>query len=503
MKIFTTEQIRAWDAYTIKYEPITSLALMNRAATAFADWFAGVYRDTERPVFVFAGTGNNGGDGVAVARLLHQRFFSVKVFVCDFNNKHSPDFDAQINELPRGAAVAVHRLNSAAGAPRLPDNALVIDALFGSGLSRALDGEWATIIDVLNRANREIIAIDLPSGLFADAYSDGPCIQAARTFSFEIPKYAFFFPENAGRVGEWAFGGIGLHPAFAAATETPFNYLTRQEAQALVRRRPVFSHKGTYGHALLCNGSQGKMGAAVLAARACLRSGVGLLSLQTPGCGYSILQSTVPEAMCRVDRHEQVWSELPDTARFTAVGAGCGIGLEKETAAVLERLLLNAQIPLVLDADALNLLAGHSEWWRFLPKNTLLTPHPKEFERLFGATENSIARNALQRRKAQQLGVYIILKGAYTAIACPDGSCWFNSTGNPGMATGGTGDALTGILTGLLAQGYPPHDAALLGVYLHGLAGDLAARSRSQAGMTAGDVIDHLGAAWLELDARA
>lgn len=501
MKIFTTDQIRAWDAYTIRYEPIASVALMNRAALAFSEWFAAVYRDTERPVFIFAGTGNNGGDGLAVARFLHRRFFAVKVFVCDFSNKHSADFDLQMEELSGGGAVPVYHLSDHSGIPVFPDNALIIDALFGSGLTRALSGEWAAVVDALNRAGREIVAIDLPSGLFADQPTQGPCIRAARTFSFETPKLAFFFPENAQWVGEWAYGSIGLHPGFEAANETPYGFLTRQTVRARIRRRPVFSHKGTFGHALLINGSYGKMGAAVLAARACLRSGVGLLSLHVPECGYSIVQAVVPEAMCLVDRDRQIWSELPGLDRYSALGVGCGIGQANETAAVLERLLLSANVPLVLDADALNLLAGHSEWWRFLPKNTILTPHPKEFERLFGPSANSMERNALQRQKARQHEVFIVLKGAYTAIACPDGRCWFNSTGNPGMATGGSGDVLTGILTGLLAQGYTPGDAAFLGVYLHGLAGDLAAQNRGQEGMTAGDVTDYLGAAWLALQA--
>jgi len=500
MKLYTTEQIRAWDAYTIEHEPIASVDLMNRAAQAFADWFVGQYAsDTGHPVWIFAGTGNNGGDGVAVARLLHRHFFETKVFVCDFGGKHSADFDAQIAALPLHDAVGLSWLKSPADLPAVPANALLADALFGSGLTRPLEGHWATVAHWMNNLPNETIAVDLPSGLFADAHTKGPCVQADKTFSFEIPKRAFFFSENASRVGEWAFGSIGLHPDYLEKTEASDYCLTAAEAKKRIKNRSRFSHKGTYGHALLLNGSHGSMGAAVLAAAACLRSGAGLLTVHAPRCGYDILQMRVPEAMCSTDQSETHWSELPDLSRYSAIGAGCGIGQAAQTAQALKRLLQTAKVPMVLDADALNLLAKHPNWWAFLPKNTILTPHPKEFERLFGSSTNDFERNALQRERACRHQIFIILKGAHTAIACPDGTCWYNSTGNPGMATGGSGDVLTGVLTGLLAQGYSPQDACLLGVYLHGLAGDIAASEQSQPGLIAGDIVDCLGKGWRSL----
>lgn len=499
MKIFSTEQIRAWDAFTIEHEPVLSLELMNRAARVFTTWFTGVYPDPERPVWVIAGTGNNGGDGLAVARLLHRQFYAVKVFVCAFSGKNSADFDEQVLALPPNNAVALHWLKPGESLPEIPTDAIVIDALFGSGLTRPLDGEWARAIEWLNGLPNAIVSIDLPSGLFADKPTSGPCVHASQTFSFEIPKLAFFFPENARRVGEWAYGSIGLHPGYAEKTDTPYHYLTQSDASALLRPRARFSHKGTYGHALLINGSTGKMGAAVLAARACLRAGTGLLTVQVPQSGYTILQTAVPEAMCRVDVDPDEWTEQPDLAPYSAVGAGCGIGTGPKTVQALKLLLQRAKVPLVLDADALNVLAQHPNWFSFLPENTLLTPHPKEFERLFGSPADGFARNTLLRAKAREHAVCIVLKGAYSAVACPDGTCWFNSSGNPGMATGGSGDVLTGILAGLLAQGYPPQEAALLGVYAHGLAGDLAAADRSEPGLTAGDLAEYLGKAWLKI----
>ncbi|MEQ1746202.1 MAG: NAD(P)H-hydrate dehydratase [Saprospiraceae bacterium] len=500
MKLFDTNQTRAWDAHTMEHEPIASVGLMNRAATAFADWFVSCWPDTERPVWVFAGTGNNGGDGVAVARLLHQRFYAPKVFVCAFGRKHSADFDAQVSALPPHGAVDVHWLRSPDELPAVPVSAVLVDALFGSGLTRPLDGPWAETVHWLNKLPNDIAAIDLPSGLFGDQRTpDDTVVHATRTFSFETPKRAFFFPENADRVGEWAFGSIGLHSGYAEKTDTLFHFITRADVQALVKKRPRFSHKGTYGHALLLNGSRGSMGAAVLAAEACLRAGAGLLTAHVPASGYDILQTRVPEAMCSTDTDEGHWTELPDLSRYSAIGAGCGIGQATQTARVLQRLLQKTAVPLVLDADALNLLATHPAWQARLPKNTVLTPHPKEFERLFGSSGNNFERNDLQRAKAAELGVFIILKGANTAIACPDGTCWFNSTGNPGMATGGSGDVLTGILTGLLAQGYPLRDACLIGVFLHGLAGDIAADEKSQPGLIAGDLVASLGMAWLAM----
>lgn len=513
MRIFDTKQTRAWDRFTIENEPITPVDLMNRAAAAFTDWFTGMYRDTKRPVVILAGTGNNGGDGVAVARLLHWQMYDVYLVVCDFGGKRSPEFEAQLALLPKGLQPRFmthpqqlddpHDFND-------PGNPVFIDALFGSGLTRPLDGPWAKAVDYLNDPwSAEVVSIDIPSGLFADSHTESDAVVCAnRTFSFETPKLAFFFPENESLTGEWAYGSIGLHPGFDE--ETPFHYLTLREASQMLRPRRKFSHKGTYGHALLIAGSYGKTGAAILAARAALRSGAGLLSVHAPRCACLPLQTAVPEAMYSADRKAKYWAEAPALERYSAVGVGCGIGQETETAAALEQLLQLAREEhlarpwsewgLVLDADALNLLAQNPAWWKQIPPETILTPHPKEFERLFGESANDFARNELQRQKAQEHQVYIILKGAHTAIACPDGTCWFNSTGNPGMATGGSGDVLTGLLTGLMAQGYSPGDSALLGVFLHGLAGDLAAKNRGYQAMTAGDLTEFLGAAWQEIE---
>lgn len=500
MKIFTTAQIRAWDAYTIEQEPIPSVELMNRAARVFTAWFTALNPDILRPVVIFAGTGNNGGDGLAVARHLHWLFYDTKVLVCHFGERKSSDFEAQLLSMPPHDALEMKWQDQTEQFPDIPRDAVVIDALFGSGLNRPLEGNWARVVEHINHLPNEVVSIDIPSGLYADQSSkNNPVVRADRTFSFETPKRAFFFPENADRVGAWSVGSIGLHPVFCEKNDTPFHYITDKIVRHLHIPRNKFAHKGTFGHALLVAGSYGKMGAAVLAARGCLRSGVGLLSVHVPRSGFVILQTAVPEAMYSADHRAKFSTKVPDTDKYAAIGIGPGIGTVPETARALQQLFADFQRPMVIDADALNLLAMHPSWWELLPENSILTPHPKEFERLFGVSDNDFERNDLQRQKAQEHKVFIVLKGAHTAIAGPDGSCWFNSTGNPGMATGGSGDVLTGILTGLLAQGYTPQAACLLGVYLHGLAGDVAAATWGQEAMTAVDMVNALGAAWKQI----
>ena len=498
MKIFSPAQVRAWDAYTIAHEPIASLNLMNRASRVFADWLMGHFPDTTQPVYVFVGPGNNGGDGLAVARMLHQSFYPVKVFVCALTDQVSANFAAQRDILPKGVDVLDGFDLLKTGLEGSPQ--VIVDALFGSGLNRPLEGKWVQLIDLLNHTTIPIFAIDIPSGLAADRTSTGACVRATRTLSFETPKLAFMLPENADRVGAWSVASIGLHPAYAQETETPFYYLTQADIGSFFKKRAKFSHKGSFGHALLLAGSYGKIGAAVLSATACKRSGVGLLTIHAPTCGYDILQTTVPEAMCTPGLGAEYLENLPDLTPYKAIGIGPGIGTNPATAVMLEQLLRSVQVPLVLDADALNLLSEHPDWWRLVPRNTVLTPHPGEFARLFGKTANDFERLDLLRQKAQEHGVFILLKGANTAIATPDGACWFNSTGNPGMATGGSGDVLTGILTGLLAQGYAPLDACRLGVWAHGYAGDLAAAELSEEALLAGDLVAYLGGVWVALN---
>lgn len=495
MKIFNTEQIRAWDKWTIEHEPISSIDLMERAASTFVRWFQKKFPNPQE-VHIICGTGNNGGDGLAVARLLHNLAMNISVSIFQVNTTPTPDFLTNLERLPTWGSIAV---NHSGKLPIFQKDTIVIDALLGSGINRKVDGQLAACLEELNQQDVVRIALDIPSGLFADKCSDGICTKAQHTFSFQQPKLAFFFAENADAVGEWHFEDIGLKLDYYTNTNTNNYYINKTFIQKKLPKRDKFSHKGTFGHALLVMGSYGKAGAAVLAARACLRSGVGLATVHIPKKIYTILQVGAAEAMVSIDEGENFCTKIPDASHFSAVGIGCGLGTSKESERALLSFLEAYNKPLVLDADALNILSFNKLWLKKLPKESILTPHPKEFERLFGVTKDAFSRNDLQREKANELGVNILLKGAHSCLASTTGDCYFNETGNAGMATAGSGDVLAGIITGLLAQGISPLDASLLGVFWHGKSGDLVAKKLGMASLLASDMVETLGAAYLKI----
>jgi NAD(P)H-hydrate epimerase len=387
----------------------------------------------------------------------------------------------------------------------IPANDVIIDALLGSGINRPADGLTARLIQHINNSHNEVIAIDIPSGLFVDHSSRGNLvIQAGHTLSFQCFKPAFLMPENATSIGEVHLLEIGLLPEFLSIQDSPFYLVDKAMAKQLLQPRKPFSHKGNYGHAAIVAGSYGMMGAAVLCARACLRSGVGKLTCHVPAVGYNIMQTSVPEAMCKTgqtdDKNAGQDHPTQEMDKYDTIGIGPGLGSHVAgNVQLLYSIFAQNRRPMVIDADGLNAMAQEKALLNKIPLNSILTPHPKEFERLFGKTENDYDRIQLALQKAAEYDLYIILKGRYTFIASPDGKGYFNSSGNPGMATGGTGDVLTGIITGLLAQQYTPQHAAILGVYLHGLAGDLAAAYASQPSLIASDLVDFLGQAYQSL----
>ena len=500
MKILSTSQIKDWDAYTIQEESITSIQLMERAASAFTRWFLEYFPDTEKATIkIFCGTGNNGGDGLAIARLLHHKFYKVEVYCCQISSKKTVDFIKNFERLPSRNAIPTYTINVSSPFPVLTQHDILIDALFGSGLNREVSGYWALLIEHINQSQATKVAVDIPSGLYADQPTIGPVLAADATLSFQLPKLAFFFPENAAKLGNYHIQPIGLSTIFLQKSDTLFHFIEPNLIGAIYKSRKKFDHKGTFGHALLIGGSYGKIGAIQLATMACLRSGAGLVTVHAPQCAYNILQIGIPEAMVSVDEHPSFYSNNPPLTRYKAIGIGCGLDQQAVSQAAFLELLQNSTIPLVIDADALNMLAKQPAWMSLLPTNSVLTPHPKEFERLFGSSANDFERNRLQREKAIQLKVFIVLKGAHTCIACPDGSCYFNTTGNPGMGTAGSGDVLTGIITALLVQRYMPKNAAILGVYLHGLAGDLAAKELGQEALIASDISQFLGKGFLSI----
>ncbi|MBU0763612.1 MAG: NAD(P)H-hydrate dehydratase, partial [Bacteroidetes bacterium] len=474
---------------------------MERAATNLTKRIMSRYDRTKRFV-IFAGPGNNGGDGLVVARLLSDKGYSVEVNVVQFTDRYSEDFSVNMERLRKQGVASLNFITSASGLPVIDKEEIVVDALFGSGLSRPLNGLPAETVRHINNSGGIIIAVDVPSGLFGEDNSHNnreAIIKATTTFSFQFPKLSFFFPENYEYTGEWEVVPIGLHKEFIEKINAEYYFLTDNYINSLIPARKKFAHKGHFGHALLISGSYGKMGAAVLAAEACLRTGCGLLTGHVPKCGYTIFQTAVTEAMASVDPHERYITDLPDTGNYNAIGIGPGIGTDTETAEALHNLIRSSAGPMILDADAINILGMKKKWLAKLPPETILTPHPKEFERIAGKTGDHYSRNRLQLEMAMKYNIYIVLKGANTAVACPDGTCWFNTTGNPGMATAGSGDVLTGILLSLLSQGYKPKDAALTGVYLHGLAGDIAAKEFGQEAMIAGDITKNIGNAYKSL----
>lgn len=500
--ILNASQIRAWDAFTIEHEPIKSIDLMERAASTCFKWLErrGL---TSRYFQIFCGKGNNGGDGLALGRILLQAGAMVDLYVLSSEKSGTADFQCNLHRWKDYSKREIHWLNESKDFPTLASNGLVIDALFGSGLSRPLDGINALLIHYLNENAKEIISIDLPSGIMCDTFETGvPAIQASHTLSFQSPKLAFYFPENEKFTGDIHLLDIGLSEGFLQQVFPEISLINHGLVQKIYKPRQRFSHKGTFGHALILAGSYGKTGAALLAAKACMHSGVGLLTMGVPRCAYLVLQVGLPEAMVTSDEKKNILATImPNYSTYQAVGIGPGIGTEKITRQWLLHQLLVIQCPLVLDADALNAIA-YEEKWQSIPKNSILTPHPKEFDRLFGLCQNSQERMLKAIEKAKELSCIVVLKGHHTLIATSEGEVWFNTTGNAGMASGGSGDVLTGIITGLLAQGYVPKDAAILGVWLHGQSGDIASKKHGQEALVASHIIEFLGDAFLQMAKR-
>ncbi|HRI77958.1 MAG TPA: NAD(P)H-hydrate dehydratase [Cyclobacteriaceae bacterium] len=493
LKIFTTAQTRALDAWTIQHGSGASIDLMEHACHAFVRWLAERF-DSAKTIGIVCGTGNNGGDGLGIARILDGWGYTVSIWVVRGTAKQTDDFTVNSERLP--PKLRIQDFIEGSKSDIFSSCEILVDAIFGSGLTRPADGIYASVIQAINESKAVRVAVDIPSGLLADAHSTGPVVKAHYTVSFQLPKLAFMMPENADFVGEWHLVEIGLSKGFIKNEKTDFYSIDKKSVKKLLRTRATFSHKGNYGHALLIAGSYGKMGACVLAARGALRAGVGLLSVHIPKSGYATLQTAVPEAMVMVDDHSHVFSDPYALDEFHAMGIGPGLGQEKDTLNGLKKILQSGK-PLVIDADAINLIGTHRELLDLIPEGSILTPHPKEFERLAGTWKDDFERLALQRKISMKLKSVVLIKGSRTSIAAPSGEVYFNSTGNPGMATGGSGDVLTGILTGLLAQQYSAVDTALAGVYLHGLSGDLAAREKGMHSLIASDLVDFLPQAFI------
>ena len=501
IKIFSTDKVRELDKYTIQNEPISSIDLVERAATVFTSEFCRRYSKQTR-IIVFAGQGNNGADALAIARMLTDAGYRVETYLFNPTMRLSDDCELNKQRLLHMEKIEFTEVVDDFVPPELEERDVVIDGLFGSGLNRPLTGGFAAMVRYINQSDATVVAIDIPSGLFGeDNRKNDPdaIIHADLTLTFGFPKLAFLLPENAEFVGEWKVLDILLHPEIIASTPTQFTLVTEEDIAAVFQPRNRFAHKGTFGHALLIAGSHGKMGAALLSAKACLRSGAGLLTVHIPGRGEQILQTAFPEAMVDLDQHQDHFSSVSGIQAYSSIAIGPGLGQHPESVKALEQLLQVVEKPLVIDADALNLIAANKDLLKRIPPRSILTPHPKEFDRIAGESTNSYERLKKAQAFATDHQLCVVLKGAYTAICTATGNVYFNNCGNPGMATAGSGDVLTGIILALLAQGLEPETAAVSGVFLHGTAGDLAAVYRSEESMIASDITDMLGKAFKQI----
>jgi NAD(P)H-hydrate epimerase len=498
MKIFTSSQIRQIDQYTIEHEPVSSADLMERASAELFGWIGPAFsRDVH--FLVFCGPGNNGGDGLALSRMLSVENYDVEVFYVSFAGNRSADWETNRERLENETSLKLNYISEASQFPVIAETDIVLDAIFGSGLSKPAVGFAAEIIERINTSGATILSVDIPSGLFGEDNGDSSnraVVQADYTLTFQFPKLAFMFAGNEKYSGEVIILPIGLSGEKIRVTDTPWTYVESDDIRPLLKRRNKFDHKGNFGHSLLVSGSYGKMGASVLGAAAALRAGAGLITCHIPSCGYSVVQGSLPEAMVISDKSDKYVTAVGGTEIYSAAGVGPGLGTDQATCEAFHKFLLECKKPVIFDADALNILAMNKEWIRLLQPLTIITPHPKEFERLAGKSDNGYARLMLQTRFAGEHNIIVVLKGANTSIAFPDGRVFFNSTGNPGMATAGSGDVLTGIILSLLSQGYSPEDAALAGVFIHGLAGDIASGESCFESVIASDIINNIGKAF-------
>jgi NAD(P)H-hydrate epimerase len=501
MKIFTSAQIHELDKYTIDHEPIKSIDLMERAAKAITHAISSEW-STATPMVVFAGPGNNGGDALAVARMLLDTGYNVQTYLFNISGHLSEDCAANRARLADKKVKWFVEVTQEFEPPRLDEGTLVIDGLFGSGLNKALAGGFASLVKYINSSPAKVVSIDVPSGLMTEDNSfnvRANIIRADLTLTLGQKKLSFLFQENQQLIGRLKVLDIRLSKEGIDNIDAEYAIAEENDIRPLLLKRNPYAHKGNMGNALIIAGCYGMAGASVLATKACLRSGAGKVTTHTPKQNSAILQISVPEAIIQFDRDETVFSEAVDAEDFDALGIGPGLGTGEQTAIALITQIRRTQCPVVADADAINILANHRAWLQQIPKGIIFTPHPKELQRLEGHSNDSFELLSKARNLAERVQGYVILKGHHSALCLPDGHVIFNSTGNAGMATAGSGDVLTGIITGLLARGYKQQDACLIGMYLHGLAGDIAARELGQESLIAGDIIHYLPYAFKKL----
>ncbi|WP_394749608.1 NAD(P)H-hydrate dehydratase [Spongiimicrobium salis] len=499
MKIFTASQIYEADKFTIEKQQITSNELMERAAVQIFNWIHLRMQGAQVKIHLFCGIGNNGGDGIALARHLQEHGYNIGVYVVNYSEKRSQDFLVNLDRL-KDRKIWPEFLNDDCTFPSIGKDDIIIDAIFGIGLNRAPDVWVAKLIQYLNETEAFILSVDIPSGLYTDQVPEHTeaVINANHVLSFESSKLIFFLPQTGIYSNQWEILPIGLDPEYLINTPTPYTLMDKNEILPWYMPREKFSHKGSYGHALVIGGSHGKIGAVNLASRACLTAGSGLVTAYVPKCGYIPLQTSLPEAMVLTDSHEECITHIDFDITPTVIGIGMGLGQDEKTQKAFADFLSRITAPMVLDADALNILSQNPQLQAEIPAESILTPHPKELERLVGVWKDDFDKLEKTKQLSKELNSIILIKGAHTIVVYQDHG-YVNTTGNPGLATAGSGDVLTGMITGLLAQGYPPLQAAIFGVYLHGRAADIAVETYGYQALTASVVIDYIKEAFLDL----
>ena len=491
LPLLIASQIREADAYTIAHEPVSLVDLMERASKAFVGWFINHFPDKKQTISVYCGTGNNGGDGLAIARILCDHgYCNISVTITRFSDKASADFNANLKRLSE-TNIPVTELKSG-DKPSEEQGEIIIDALLGSGLNKPLAGDYQALVEYLNGLEKTVVAVDVPTGFFTDGEipQDAVILKADLVITFQQPKINFLLPESGPYINCREVVKIGLDEKFLSTVDTPYLYVEEQDARNLVKPRKRFSNKGTYGHALIVAGKNETMGAALLSSSACAYAGAGLTTACIPQSGLTALNSYMPEVMVMVREEGNV--PAIDWEKFNTIGIGPGLGKGNDTLALLTAIFDNYTKPVVIDADALNVLADNQQLLKTIPAGSILTPHMKEFDRLFGEHSNWWQRLQTAKAKAAEHNINIILKNDYTITATPEGKLYFNSTSNAAMASGGMGDVLTGIITALLAQKYSPQDACILGVYIHGKAGDELALPNRMHVVLPGNIISQL-----------
>ena len=500
MKIFSKEQIYEGDRLTIERQNIFSTDLMERAGTQIFNWMHLRMQGAQVPIHIFCGIGNNGGDGLVLARHLITHGYNVITYVVNCSDKRSKDFLINYDRVKNVTKKWPILLNCSEDFPEINPDDIIVDAVFGIGLNRPID-DWVKALFIHFKNTKAFtLSIDIPSGLYTDkaVSEEDAVVYAGYTLSFASPKLVFFLPETAKYTVQWEVLDIGLDQEFLLATNTEVELIGKSEVLPLYKPRDKFSHKGEFGHSFIIGGSYGKIGAVTLASRAALASGAGLVSAYVPRCGYIPLQSAFPEAMVITDVNEEIITDIKFSITPAVIGFGIGVGTDTKTINAFEAFLKKNKLPLVVDADGINILSKKKALLKFLPEGTVLTPHPKELERLVGVWKGDFDKLKKVKAFSKKHHIIIVIKGANT-ITVFDEKLYVNTTGNPGLATAGSGDVLTGIITGLISQNYKPLEATIFGVYLHGTSADIAVEDFGYQSLIASHVIDYLGKAYIDL----